>query len=446
MKVGFRGHFVMLAFASVVIVSIGSAVYLSRLLAHKTIHHDAREVAQFVQSFAPDNVALDYFTRTTDRDKHDTVMAPFLERLASMPGVIHVNVYDAFRKVLWSTKPEMVGKVLPINEELDEAFEGELAVESNLLEPANYLKPEHLYLKGEDKNFVEAYVPIWRPDHSQVIGVIDLYREPAALFEMSRAMIRGVWLAALVSGLFLFAALYWLARRADRIIQGQQQQLVETETLVAVGEMAGAIAHSIRNPLASIRSAAELTQELSNGEARGVIGEILQQVDRIASWITQLLVYSQPGTPKLAKVDLAQALERTVLDFKPDLEKHGIQVTTDIEPNLPSVTGDSTVLGQVFNTLLSNAVDAMPGGGKLELVARRDPKRAHVEVTIRDTGKGMAAEQLERLFVPFSTTKERGLGVGLPLVRRVLARLDGGIEVQSTSGAGTVVRLTFQAG
>src|SRR5581483_5407977 len=326
MKVGFTAHFVMLAFASVFVVSSGSAIFLSRLMAHRTIHHDAQEVTQFVQGFAPEPVLLDYFTQPRNRAAHAAAIAPFLDRIAAMPGVIHVNVYDAFRTVLWSTKPEMIGKVLPINEELDEAFEGEVAVESSLLDASNYLKPEHLYLQEHDKNFVETYVPIWRSDRSQVIGVIELYREPHALFAMTRALIRGVWASALVGGMFLFVALYWLARRADAVIRAQQQQLIETETLVAVGEMASAVAHSIRNPLASIRSSAELTQEIANGEARTVTAEIIHQVDRIAAWITQLLVYSQPATPKITRVNVVRTIDRAVADFKPELDKHGIVV------------------------------------------------------------------------------------------------------------------------
>jgi len=437
----FTRRFALLAFVSVFLVSTGSAVFLSGLTAERTIRHDANEVMQFIQSFTPSPLAQEFFKGGAGTAVHAAAMAPFLERIAAMPDVIHVNVYDTRRSVLWSTKREMIGKVLPVNSELDEAFAGNLAVESSLLEDRNYLKPEHIYLRGEEDRFVETYVPIWSEQHSEVVGVIELYRSPTALLEMTRDLIEAVWGSALLGGLFLFAALYWLARRADRLIHAQHHALVENETLATVGEMSTAVAHSIRNPLASIRSSAELARELEGDAMRSAAGDIIGQVDRIAAWITHLLVYAQPGSPKVGRVDLLALVHDVTGDFSREFAKRAIRVNIDSDTPAPAAMGDRALLAQVLNTILSNAMEAMVDGGDIDIAVRADDDGRRVQLNVRDTGEGMPPEQLQRIFVPYRSTKKSGLGVGLPLVRRVLQKLGGSVEVESTPGSGTVFRL-----
>lgn len=437
----FTRRFVVLAFVCVFLVSGVSAVFLSGLTAERTIHHDASEVMQFIQSFTPSPLTQEWLAAQSDRAPALSDIVPFLERVAAMPDVIHVNVYDARRSVRWSTKSEMIGKILPVNHELDEAFSGELAVESTLLENRNYLKPEHVYLRGEQDRFVETYVPIWSVDRAAVVGVIEIYRSPTALLEMTRDLIEAVWASAAIGGLFLFLALYWLARWADRLIRAQQRALVESETLATVGEMSTAVAHSIRNPLASIRSSAELASDLEGDSMREAAGDIISQVDRIAAWITQLLVYAQPGTPKAGRVELVPVVREAVDGFSRELDKRSIQVEVQTEEPAPVVLGDRGLLAQVLTTLLSNAMEAMPDGGRIDVEVRTVEGGERVQLTVRDTGEGIPPEQLQRIFVPYRSTKKGGLGVGLPLVRRVLERLGGEIEVDSIQGVGSVFRL-----
>lgn len=444
MKFNLTRRFAILALLSIAAVSIVSGGLLSRALAERTIHHDAKVFQGFVNASIPEHVAEDYFVGTEDRLGAGQRMAPYLNQVATLPDVVHANVYDQNRKVLYSTKPDMVGKVLPDNHELDEAFEGELAVESNILEDRHYLKPEHIYLVDLSHDFVETYVPIWDAGKKKVLGVIEVYRTPRALFAMTWDLIRGVWLSALVGGLFLFTVLYWVVRRADRIIRAQQRQIVDQETMAAVGEMSAAVAHSIRNPLASIRSSAELTQDL-NGTVKSAMNDIIAEVDRIAQWIKDLLVYAQTNTTESTRVDLTGAIKTSLASYEREIEKRGIRLQAAGLEKTPAALGDSALLVQVFNSIFSNAVEAMPKGGDLfiETAPSSDGKR--VDVVVRDTGIGMTADQLKRAFVPFHTTKKGGMGIGLPLVRRVIERLGGSVNIESAPGAGTTVRLQMRA-
>lgn len=444
MKFNLTRRFALLALLSIAAVSIVSGGLLSRALAERTIHHDAKVFQSFVDATIPPDVAEAYFLGGEDRAAAEARMKPYLEQVATLPDVVHANVYDQRRKVLYSTKKDMVGKVLPVNPELGEALEGELEVESNILEDRHYLKPEHIYLVDLSTDFVETYVPIWDASKKKVLGVVEVYRTPRALFEMTWDLIRGVWLSALLGGLFLFGVLYWVVRRADRIIQAQQRQIVDQETMAAVGEMSAAVAHSIRNPLASIRSSAELTQDL-NGTVRSAMNDIIAEVDRIALWIKDLLVYAQTTTSEPTRVDLAAAVKASVASYEREMEKRRIRLHAASLEQAPAVLGDNALLVQVFNSILSNAVEAMPKGGDLFIEATPSSDQKRVDVRVRDTGVGMSADQLKRAFVPFQTTKKGGMGIGLPLVRRVIERLGGSVDIESTPGSGTTVRLQMRA-
>jgi two-component system, NtrC family, sensor histidine kinase HydH len=345
--------------------------------------------------------------------------------------------------VLWSTRPEMVGKVLPINSELEEARNGELAVESSILEDNNYLKPEHVYLKTKE-DFVETYVPIWAEDQFRVLGVIEIYRRPTALFALTHDLIRGVWLSALASAVFLFATLYWLARRANRTMHAQHRQLVDAEKLAAVGEISAAIAHSIRNPLATIRSTAELAQEIDPHTMHEPATDIVKQVDRIVFLINQLLTYAQPAGLNLTRVDAMAILREVLESFAPTLTRQHINVQApESAPSL--VEGDRTVISQVFNSLIANAIEAMPKGGNIAVSVTASSDRSRLSIIIADTGEGIPPEHRRRLFIPFNTTKKSGLGVGLPLVRSALDRMSGSIDIASTLGSGTRVQIQLPA-
>jgi signal transduction histidine kinase len=120
--------------------------------------------------------------------------------------------------------------------------------------------------------------------------------------------------------------------------------------------------------------------------------------------------------------------------------KHGVKVATDVPVSTPSVNGDSAMLRQAFLNLAINACQAMPQGGSLRLVAG-PASRQRVEIRIEDTGIGIAPEHLSRIFDLYFTTKERGTGIGLSMVYRIIQMHDGEIEVQSTPGRGTTFRV-----
>jgi two-component system nitrogen regulation sensor histidine kinase GlnL len=225
------------------------------------------------------------------------------------------------------------------------------------------------------------------------------------------------------------------------------------ETLAAAGQMAVGLAHEIRNPLSAIRGAVQLLQRELGDEARW--GEytavLLKEVTRVNSIIEMLLDLGRPVTLRAVPLNVHQLLERVALLHEEEATSHGIQFVRRYDPSLPAILADEDRMVQVFHNLVRNAIEAMPGGGRLTLVTRlsMNPlfakvdlgqgQRSLAEIQIADEGQGMAEATRDKVFTPFFTTKERGLGLGLALCHRIVEEHKGAIQVTSEPGRGTAV-------
>ncbi len=228
----------------------------------------------------------------------------------------------------------------------------------------------------------------------------------------------------------------------------QNSRLVEerlrAERTLAIGQMASAIVHDLRSPLAAIRGIAELCQErAADGDAsRPHLATIISEVDRLAELTNDLLQFSKQAPPlELAEVRLAEVVARTLSPLHPRLAKAGVKVTVDVPPGA-RIAADPARLLRVLHNLVANAIEAMPGGGSLILSGRRIGDRW--ELTIRDTGRGMPEQTRRRVFEPFfSSGKAGGTGLGMAIVMRIVEEHRAGIVVESAPGRGTAVTLSF---
>jgi signal transduction histidine kinase len=173
--------------------------------------------------------------------------------------------------------------------------------------------------------------------------------------------------------------------------------------------------------------------------------DIIAEADRMETWVRALLDYSRPLSGRPETVELNAIIKTSLEDFKRKMDKCGITVSTQLGVTLPYVQGHSSTFGQVFNSLLANALDAMPGRGQLMVTSRLAADRRHVEVRISDSGKGIEAGDLGKVLKPFYTTKPKGMGVGLPLAKRIIERHGGTLAIASSAGVGTTVTLEFVA-
>jgi len=211
------------------------------------------------------------------------------------------------------------------------------------------------------------------------------------------------------------------------------------ERLAAVGEMAAGIAHEIRNPLASMSGSMQvLRAELSlKGEQAELMDIVLKESERLNSTIRSFLAYARPTRPTMARLDLAQVVAETArLLQNGDDVRPGHRVEVDVPPHPVWCETDDNQVRQVLWNLATNGLRAMSTGGRLRLSVT-EPDTGGVEIEVQDQGCGIAPADLDRIFEPFHSTFERGTGLGLATVHRIVGDLLGTISVKSVVGQGT---------
>lgn len=219
-----------------------------------------------------------------------------------------------------------------------------------------------------------------------------------------------------------------------------QEQLVQAERLAAMGRLAASVAHELRNPLMVMRNAVYLLDRIvSEGKAADstqtlarYLGKIDREIDRQSKIINDLLFFSRNRPRQLGDVDLNGILSDTLQRVA---VPESVGVCCDLDETLPIIRADADQLQQVFVNLVTNAVQAMPDGGTLSVSTRQDGD--DVVARVADTGVGISEENMARLFQPFFTTKDKGIGLGLSVTRGLVEGHRGTIDVESQVGAGT---------
>ncbi len=288
---------------------------------------------------------------------------------------------------------------------------------------------------------METYVPIRDESGEKVLAVVEIYRFPRALLAAIDEGVFLVWMTSAGSGLCLYLAFFGIVRRGDMLLREQRERLVEAEMLTTIGEMAATIAHSIRNPLASIRSAAELAREEDRHGIDECLHDIMSETDRLDNWIRTLLLASRGASINVEELDLNTLVEEILDGNSGELRRKDIQLTFSAAA-LPHIRGNRTMLGHALENIVSNAIQSIPDQGKLSVETRRIEHR-QVQIVVEDTGSGMTMCAARNLFRPFFTTKPNGVGLGMPLAKRILNRHGGGIELESKKGRGTKVVMTL---
>ncbi len=238
-----------------------------------------------------------------------------------------------------------------------------------------------------------------------------------------------------------------LERSVTRLLEQEKAVQAQADAqagLAQVGELAAEMAHEFKRPLASIRTAVEVLQqeyELDDG-GRRLLGALDGQLERLHDTMQDLFSLAKPLVLTEGAVDVADTLDEALTQLAGLFDLQGVAVERAYDHSAMQVSGDRRRLGQAFLNVLTNAVEAMPEGGRLTVWARPvDPDS--VEIAITDTGGGLDPEEVERALKPFYSTKPAGTGLGLPLVARVVAAHRGGLSIESRPHAGTTVRITL---
>ncbi len=222
-----------------------------------------------------------------------------------------------------------------------------------------------------------------------------------------------------------------------------EKEVQRVGQLATVGLLASTIAHEVRNPLSSIRVTAQylLSEYALHSQAEEFLNMIIAEVDSLDAKIREFLKFARPTEPVFQDVDLTQLVNNTLQFMHQYLDEHNVRL--HVQVSVPfTIKADPAQLKEVLRNLVINAVQSMSEGGDLYIEAAPAPGDV-VRLIVRDTGTGIPATDLERIFTPFYTTKSEGTGLGLANVQKIVESHGGSIEVQSEVGVGTEMRITL---
>lgn len=227
----------------------------------------------------------------------------------------------------------------------------------------------------------------------------------------------------------------WLAEQQKTRLR----KMYRADRLATLGQLAAGAAHEIRNPLTSIRSTIQyLERDLRNENARVLVQDLLEEVDRINGIIEGLLSFSRPSEPQREKFDLCQLLEQTISLVSTTAMKWGVAIALEFPASERILYADPSQLKQVFLNIIMNALQAMENGGTLTISAELahfgehgfKPRNSY-RISFRDTGVGIPGSDLDHVFDPFYTTKRDGTGLGLSISYSIILQHGGEIEIES---------------
>ncbi len=370
-------------------------------------------------------------------------------------GIDSVSIYDSNENIIsYSTIPELVGKMDKGGIEYRRALQGEnssiLIFSGSLINILPGTAPVFCKLK--------TYVPFRSEAQTgeqdeNIMGVIEIVKDLSgdinAIIELQVRII----VMSLVIMAILFAVLSYIVLRADRIIEARaaerrilEEKLNEAERLANLGKMIAAVSHEIKNPLGIVRSTAEMLGKRISRVAPGnehLSSIIVEETVRLDGIVREFLDFARPKDPKKEPVRLNSLAERVARFMAPELEKKSVQLDLSLDRELPDLLLDQEQIYQVLLNMIINSIQAMPDGGRVTLSTRLDPAGRHVELTVADTGKGISPDNIDQIFTPFFTDKNRGSGLGLAIAKNIMDKHEGSIEVSSAEGEGSRFTLIF---
>lgn len=460
LRLEFIPWFSIVGFTTVILFCVTFGSVLCYFLTREILDHDAILTSQFINSVEwveskqaqlGDRVGfgqlLDERTNVAaigiDPRLAAEMRTQYHDHIRFLPDVQLANIYARDRKIIWSTNPTLIGQV---NEDhaLDEPFaHGDTLSRDSFSGKHQHYQDAHKFSPEPGAPFVESYIPLLDSKNA-VVAVVEIYKEPRNLLQ---AIHRGkmlIWACIALGALFLYIVPFWIFRRADDAISDQHRRLCEAETLCVIGEMSASVAHGIRNPLAAIRSSAELALDADPDAARKNAEDIINQVDRLGKWVRELLVFSRPVMGENHEISLIRLVDECLPNFATQLQQSRIDAEF-VKPaeTLPPVVGNRALVNQALASIIANAIEAMPTGGCLRLELQVSPQRKCVDLLVGDTGTGMSPTQVELAFKPFYTTKHNGLGLGMAQVKRIMERFGGFVYLRSKPGQGTQACLRF---
>ena len=233
-------------------------------------------------------------------------------------------------------------------------------------------------------------------------------------------------------------------------IKRLQDEIRQKDRLTVLGELAGGIAHEFRNMMGTILGFAKLLSKKigKNDPKQGMIEAIINELNTMEMVINELLTLGKAQAISQKLVDINKLIRNVLIKSMGEVKEPKPKIDVNIPGGIPEIMADELLIRQAFTNLIQNSVDAMSEGGELKVEGKyhaSDGIDKMVEITIRDTGAGIPKDKLDKIFLPFFTTKPKGTGLGLALVHKIILSHNGRIEVESEDGKGTTFKVYLPA-
>jgi signal transduction histidine kinase len=356
-----------------------------------------------------------------------------------------VTIYDMNNVISYSFDQRIVGKKNIGGTAYQDAISGK--VTSKVSQRGNFFEI-FIGFPKESKLItfapLRAQMPLSRTS-GPVGGVIELIQDLSEDYQtIFRFQISVLSTSAAVMGT-LFLILILVVKRGEGIIEQRaleriklKEQLSRSEHLSSLGEMVAAVSHEIRNPLGIIKNSAELLKKRTGSDPSNNLADIIvEESQRLNIIITDFLNFAKPKIPNLLSCRLEEVIEKNIAFLSTQIQEENINIFTHYEKNIPEILGDASMLYQAFLNILINAMQAMPQGGRIDITIAS--VRKGIEIYFEDQGSGIPTEFIDKIWSPFFTTKEKGTGLGLGIVKKVIESHDGTVRIENRPGIGTKV-------
>lgn len=450
-------------FSSLVLIFLGTIV-LSFLNTYgaRTMHQEkSEEYARllienlnhqvFLQFIIP--VALKYGKIQLREKEQFEILDKVVRSTIHSFKVDMVTIYDMKNTISYSFDQQLIGKQGIGGKGYQDAVSGQST--SRLLRSGNWA--EILFGLPKDSRLVTiAPLRAEKPlsvMSGPVLGVVeivqDLTQDYKTIFDFQ---IRVILTSAVVMGVLFFVLLF-IVKRGENIIEKRalerirlKERLSRAEHLSSLGEMVAVISHEIRNPLGIIRSSSELLKKkVATYDPNNAIPNIIiEEATRLNNIITDFLEFAKPRQPHLAECKIESVLEKNITFLESQIDAEGYVIENNIENGLPEITADADMLYQAFLNILINAMQAMPEGGKILINASL--ANDMVTVSVDDEGMGIPEEHLEKIWDPFFSTKEKGTGLGLGIVKNIIESHGGIVRISNRQDCGARVKVELPRG
>jgi signal transduction histidine kinase len=361
-----------------------------------------------------------------------------------------VNIYDTNNTISYSFDKQLIGRKNMGGTGYEYAITG--TPTSTLVQRGNFWEIPMGFPK---ESRLTTFAPI-RAERQflrisgPVLGVVEIVQDISEDYHTILRFQLLVIATCIAVMSILIGVLIYVVQRGEAIIQQRTQEqlslkekLAQSERLSSLGEMIAGISHEIRNPLGIIRSSAELLKKkVAQFDPSNSIPDIIvEESSRLNLIITDFLNFAKPRLPYRTTCRLDDILEKNIVYISPQIQDQGYIIIKDFAPYLPDVQADPDMLYQAFLNLFMNAIQAMPDGGKI-LVGIQAAVNI-ITIHIEDDGPGVPEDLLEKIWDPFFTTKEKGTGLGLGIVRNIIESHNGRIRIENRK-EGTGIRVVVE--